>query len=627
MPDDTKTLVNDLPAAHPLFSLLCEKTLGRCAAAAHRASYRVGETIFQAGHEGDAACFVLEGRVRIIRTGTQSGMSLGTFGRGAFFGAHARPEQWLRTTSCRAAEDCEVLHWPRSFFEQLLEEFPDLRSYLDKSVEEAVLAESLGLSRLLAAVPGSELIEAVGEFEDVRYAAGQTIVREGEPGDALFVLRRGRLEVRRLFHDGERRLRDLLPGDYFGERALVLGAPRSSTVAALDDCECFKLDRAHFDRLRESAPTFTRQLTAKFAVYEATEKDAAQHADVWLVPFQRNHFQTAEGASRAAALGAGMPQHRLLALMGLTEFFRGAAAAGVPTVLSCLQSVRFDQGARIPDDGLYVIRTGSVRVRRGRGAAWELGPGESFGASHGLPAAEQPRPGAAEETAEAAPRFVAAADVEAYLLDRRALGFLHGSVPQWTAFVRRLADREATRTANHDAAPKSAPAQTTAQEPQERRARRTDEPHDSLARRRPRWVGQSSPNSCGLAALAMVLAAHGLPGDYRQLKKQAGLLPRGLTMLQMRSLAETCGLAVEFVQALADELTAADLPAIALWDDGHYVVLFRLGKSACLVGDPAVGLVRISHRRMRRFWSGRLLRLRPAAPCLPTNIDTTLDKP
>jgi CRP-like cAMP-binding protein len=67
-------------------------------------------------------------------------------------------------------------------------------------------------------------------------------MREGEPGDALFVVHAGRLRAAQ----GGAALGELGPGDGFGELALVDGGPRTATVEAIEDTQLLRLPRDAF---------------------------------------------------------------------------------------------------------------------------------------------------------------------------------------------------------------------------------------------------------------------------------------------------------------------------------------------------------------------------------------------
>ena len=83
-----------------------------------------------------------------------------------------------------------------------------------------------------------------------RFAAGEAIVVEGEPGEHLYVITDGRVAV----SAGGRALHELGPRQYFGEMALFDGQPRSATVKATEDTTVLRLDRADFVRLGRQCP-------------------------------------------------------------------------------------------------------------------------------------------------------------------------------------------------------------------------------------------------------------------------------------------------------------------------------------------------------------------------------------
>jgi CRP-like cAMP-binding protein len=95
---------------------------------------------------------------------------------------------------------------------------------------------------------------------DVAVHAGETIVREGDPADAAYVIVTGTFGVT---IGGELRRR-LGPGDLFGERGLLLEAPRSATVTADIDGTLLRLDRDAFLALVRTEPRTSDQLLALY---------------------------------------------------------------------------------------------------------------------------------------------------------------------------------------------------------------------------------------------------------------------------------------------------------------------------------------------------------------------------
>ena len=68
------------------------------------------------------------------------------------------------------------------------------------------------------------------------------MIREGEPGDRVYVIRRGRVRVSKR----GTQVAELGAGDYFGEIALLRDVPRTATVTAIDDVEILSLERDEF---------------------------------------------------------------------------------------------------------------------------------------------------------------------------------------------------------------------------------------------------------------------------------------------------------------------------------------------------------------------------------------------
>jgi CRP-like cAMP-binding protein len=83
-----------------------------------------------------------------------------------------------------------------------------------------------------------------------RFAPLTPIVREGDPGDAFFIILDGSASVRKT---GKRAVK-LGPGDFFGELALLDAAPRAATVEADGEVLTMRLGRAAFTKVLESEP-------------------------------------------------------------------------------------------------------------------------------------------------------------------------------------------------------------------------------------------------------------------------------------------------------------------------------------------------------------------------------------
>lgn len=112
----------------------------------------------------------------------------------------------------------------RRMYEAFLEEVPLLSSL--KPYERAKIADALDASK---------------------YSAGSTIIKEGDPGDAFYLLESGEAEAFK--KDVEGSVKSYKRGDYFGELALLDDKPRAASVVAKTDVKVARLGRDGFKRL------------------------------------------------------------------------------------------------------------------------------------------------------------------------------------------------------------------------------------------------------------------------------------------------------------------------------------------------------------------------------------------
>lgn len=94
-----------------------------------------------------------------------------------------------------------------------------------------------------------------------RTEPGEGVIREGDPGESLFMVMAGTLQAMKvverfepytgLFWEG---IGELGPGDWFGEGSLLTGAPRRATVVAKTACELVEVPKVAFEHVLRSAP-------------------------------------------------------------------------------------------------------------------------------------------------------------------------------------------------------------------------------------------------------------------------------------------------------------------------------------------------------------------------------------
>jgi CRP-like cAMP-binding protein len=114
---------------------------------------------------------------------------------------------------------------------------------------------------LLAALPEPERRDLLARARRRRFAKGEVLFHEGDPGDSMHLIAKGHLAVRVTTPLGDvATLLVLKRGDFVGEMAVVSPAPRNATVVALSEAETLSVNKEVLDELRAQHPAVDRVL-------------------------------------------------------------------------------------------------------------------------------------------------------------------------------------------------------------------------------------------------------------------------------------------------------------------------------------------------------------------------------
>jgi CRP/FNR family cyclic AMP-dependent transcriptional regulator len=117
---------------------------------------------------------------------------------------------------------------------------------------EAAMLGEIPLFQLLGE---EERRELASQLEMVRYASGHMVFHIGDPGDSMYIVCKGELEIFFKNDTGERIVLERpKPGDFFGELAFLESGCRSASVMAVTDAEVFRLSHANLERFVEARP-------------------------------------------------------------------------------------------------------------------------------------------------------------------------------------------------------------------------------------------------------------------------------------------------------------------------------------------------------------------------------------
>lgn len=136
-----------------------------------------------------------------------------------------------------------------------------------------------------------------------QFRAGEVVFEEGQPGDALFVIQAGQVELVRQSEDGSRLVARYGPGEFFGEIAVLLGQPRTARAIAVADARLLQLDRATFEAMCVDRPEIALRVIQRLAerAIELERRLAALGVDDLLRPVVRvllRHSSPGEKSAR-----------------------------------------------------------------------------------------------------------------------------------------------------------------------------------------------------------------------------------------------------------------------------------------------------------------------------------------
>jgi len=150
----------------------------------------------------------------------------------------------------------EALAWAE---EQLLDQ-----ERLERSREQALELREIELFKQRKAETLAELQSVLSERS---CTAGERIFGRGDPGDELFLIRRGSVRITLTLADGQsHHLATFGRGDFFGEMAFLDRGARSADASAVSDCQLFVLSRARFDALTADHPKLAGNLLEGLAL-------------------------------------------------------------------------------------------------------------------------------------------------------------------------------------------------------------------------------------------------------------------------------------------------------------------------------------------------------------------------
>ncbi|MBP6506817.1 MAG: cyclic nucleotide-binding domain-containing protein [Opitutaceae bacterium] len=225
----------------PLFRGLKDADLTALAAAMTPVEIAKRQVVFNEDDMGDAFYVVMEGQFEVLKKEPAPSRKVKTIGwlhPGDGFGEIALLDHSTRTTTIRATRPSRVLRLGKADFDQLV-----VGKMGGESVRDLLQSAAfLGRLTILGGWPFDDLLRYAQRCRSQYYPAGTQVLRQGEGNIWFFLVFDGAFEVR----DGNKKLRRLQPGDYFGEISLLEHGTATADVVALEESRCLVMARADF---------------------------------------------------------------------------------------------------------------------------------------------------------------------------------------------------------------------------------------------------------------------------------------------------------------------------------------------------------------------------------------------
>ncbi|MGA2409449.1 MAG: cyclic nucleotide-binding domain-containing protein [Candidatus Binataceae bacterium] len=221
-----------------------------------------GERICRKGEYELDLCFILSGGVNLADEIEGLGRTtLIELSAGNFYGELGAIGGLPRSVDVDARGPTEIFYVPR-YALKYIEINPEARAIIGERYRDlAVKATAIDIE-LFRGVPPGFANQLAPKCEVLRYELrGIPIVTQGDPGDALYIVRDGFVQIVREEDDGARRvLAYLRAGEYFGEMALFETGVRWASVLTAGKCELIKIKREDFYELCREFPSIGEQV-------------------------------------------------------------------------------------------------------------------------------------------------------------------------------------------------------------------------------------------------------------------------------------------------------------------------------------------------------------------------------
>ena len=213
---------------------------------------KAGSTLFRQGDHADVAYFVLSGRVEVSVVKHGQRQVLDVISSNTILGEMGLIDPAPRMATATAIEPTEYRIVTASTLTKLVSSAPTLAVHILRSLIRTARLR-VGLPAFLQG-EGEERVEKIDDgFLDRRlYKSDEVIFREGDEANGLYLVQSGEIDIRRA--NSAESLRVFIPGEVFGERALLDRSPRTADAISLTTSACAFISTERFNEVLRQTP-------------------------------------------------------------------------------------------------------------------------------------------------------------------------------------------------------------------------------------------------------------------------------------------------------------------------------------------------------------------------------------
>jgi CRP-like cAMP-binding protein len=198
-----------------------------------KSEFKAGQVAVKQGDQGDCLFVVASGEFDVL----VNDKKVATRGKGSMFGELALMYNSPRAATVIANRDAIVWVIDRFTFRRIVTGLTSQKFDL--------YLQFLNKVELLAPLADYERKKIVEALEEVPYLSNRTVFKQGDEGDAMYLVYSGEVKIIKDDQDVMR----CKTGDYFGERALLTSAPRAASAVTVTAVQLLRLDRTAFSLL------------------------------------------------------------------------------------------------------------------------------------------------------------------------------------------------------------------------------------------------------------------------------------------------------------------------------------------------------------------------------------------